>query len=150
MTDTIIGAFIGVGGAIIGAAIAGPISYYFAARIAQKQEFYRACAKFSESFIFEIDFLKYGENPTSSISGTTYDVLTKAYKTHRIAYESFRFVLPSHKHISFDEAWDKYLCPDYKTDAGIFVDYISEGDEPKQREKAHDKISKLLEFAKPE
>ncbi|MFH1671911.1 MAG: hypothetical protein ABIF87_00565 [Pseudomonadota bacterium] len=148
MTDTIIGAFIGVVGAIAGAIIAGTISYYVAVNLIRRQEFYRACAKFREAFIFEIDFLKHGEKPTSSISGTTYDVLTKAYKTHRIAYESFRLVLPSCEHISFDKAWDKYLYPDPKTGTDIFDDYISEGDEPKQREKAHNKISKLLEFAK--
>ena len=147
MTDTIIGAFIGVGGAIIGAAIAGPISYLFATRLTRKQEFYRDCAKFREAFIFEIDFLKYGEKPASSIHGTAFDILTKAYKTHRIAYETFRLVLPSRNHTGFDEAWDKYLYPDGIKEVRPLI-YYADGNETNQRKEAHFYISKLLEFAK--
>jgi hypothetical protein len=61
MTDTIIGAFIGVGGAIIGAILAGPVTYFFSRKLIDKShrnsldiikvsEFNSAAAKFRATF----------------------------------------------------------------------------------------------------
>ena len=65
MTDTILGAIIGVGGAIIGAILAGPVTYYFskvlvkithknAIALMQRQEFFAAASKFKATIIYEI------------------------------------------------------------------------------------------------
>jgi hypothetical protein len=147
MTDTIIGAFIGVGGAVIGATIAGIISYCVAVNITRKQELYREYTIFKEAFSNELAFLVSDTKPDSSIHGTTYDVLTKVLNKHRHAVNMFMLVLPSEKGEGFNKAWEHYQYPDRKTDAGPLIDYAG-GDDFEKRKLAHSKISKLLEVAR--
>ncbi|MFA6414049.1 MAG: hypothetical protein WCW53_15285 [Syntrophales bacterium] len=149
MTDTIIGAFIGVGGAIIGATIAGIVSYCVAVNITRKQELYREYTIFKEAFSNELAFLVSDTKPDSSIHGTTYDVLTKALNKHRHAVNMFMLVLPSEKGEGFNKAWEDYQYPNgYNKDAPFpLIDYEG-GDDFEKRKFAHSKISKLLEVAK--
>ena len=64
MTDTIIGAIIGVSGAIIGAIIAGPVTYFFSQKLINEShkndiaiiritEYNKAAAEFRSAFIEE-------------------------------------------------------------------------------------------------
>lgn len=105
-----------------------------------------AAIKFREAFIQEIDFLKSGKEPNSSIDGTAYDVLTKALNKHRLAYETYRLELPKIRRSGFDKAWEDYLYPECKGGAGEFIDY-ADGDESKKRKLAHDKILNLFKYA---
>lgn len=150
MTDTIIGAFIGVGGAAIGATIAGIISYFVAGNITRKQETYREYTIFKEAFTKELAFLVSDIKPQSSIHGTTHDILTKALNNHRHAVNMLMLVLPDEKKEGFNKAWEDYQYPNgYNKDAPFpLLDY-AEGDDFEKRKLAHNKITKLLETAKP-
>ncbi len=107
-----------------------------------------AAIKFKEAFLEEIAFLKSGPEPTSSIYGTAYDILSKALEKHRIAYEAFRIELPETKRTAFDKAWKEYLYPelDEESSPGPLTDYLSEGDEQERRKLAYGKISALLKL----
>ena len=145
-------------GAVVGAVVASLLAGWISVKISKnnieathrnaialinRQDFIRAATIFKEAFIFEIHFLKHGDSPISSLHGTAYDVLTKAYKTHRIAYERFRIDIPEVKRHDFDKAWEEYLYP-ICDKATPLTDYISESDEPEKRKLAYDKITNLL------
>jgi hypothetical protein len=144
--DVIIQAAMGIVGTVVGVVVGSLLGKRNAIDLIHRQEFIRAATKFREAFIFEIDFLKHGKSPISSLRGTVFDVLTKAYKTHRIAYETFRIDIPEVKRRDFDKAWEEYLYPICDKGKDPLDDYISEGDEPEKRKLAHDKISNLLKY----
>jgi len=118
MTDTIIGAFIGVGGAIIGATIAGPIAYCFSKKLItithkndidlmQRQEFNKAAAAFRVAFVDVIYILRAnvrdGTKPVTRVITTeVVDVQEKA----KIIFEPF---LSKEKLVGFNNAWEEYV-----------------------------------------
>ena len=99
-------------GALLGALLTGPIAYYFTKKLLHLQEFNKAAILFRNSFVDEIDFLKYHGDSEHWIDDTAYGVIVEAYSKHRKAYESFRLDLPIKKRVAFDKAWEKYLYPE--------------------------------------
>ena len=68
MTDTVLGAIIGVGGTIFGVILAGPLTYHFskvlvkkthenALDVMRRQEFHSAASKFRANIIYELSDL---------------------------------------------------------------------------------------------
>jgi hypothetical protein len=109
-----------------------------------------ACIIFRAAFADELAFLVSDIIPQSSIHGTTYDILTKAFNKHKAAVDDFTRALPKRKRVGFNKAWKDYLCTNsYNKEADFpLLDY-AEGDDFEKRKLAHSKITKLLEFAKP-
>lgn len=147
MTDTIIGAIIGVGGAIIGAILAGPITYYFSKilikithentiKLMQRQEFNQAAKDFIAAFHEELARLK-----LESIS--TYDIIKPALAKQMAAYYTFRGYLNSYDLESITRAWQMYLvstppCPEK----------IKDQKYQEERTALIERIETLLKFAK--
>lgn len=134
-------------GALLGAFLTGPTTYYFTKKLLHLQEFNKAATLFRNSFVDEIDFLKYYGDSKHFIDDTAYGVINSAFSKHRRAYESFRLDLSKKNRVAFDKTWEEYLYPEGNKEncPGPFVDYL-EGDESKKRKLAHGKICALLKF----
>lgn len=98
MTDTIIGAIIGVGGAIIGVILAGPITYWFSKKLIREShrnnlvaiqliEFTKAAAVFRAAFV-DVEF-----DLHQNIEGITQEKITKIFnRTTLIGHEKAKIL----------------------------------------------------------
>ena len=120
MTDTIIGAFIGVGGAIIGALATYLLSLSVIKRthddainLIQRQEFNKAATEFRNAFLCEIIFLKHNARlPECERTYTTLNEFLQAgyIFRHLKALEVFKTYLTTYDKIAIDKAWKEYCC----------------------------------------
>lgn len=163
MTDTIIGAFIGVGGAIIGAIIAGPIAYFFSSKLVskthnntidlmQRQEFNKAAVIFRAAFLPEIIFLKHNAKVTGTVSTDNLNEFLFAGYAHRHlkAFEVFRRYLTSEERAGIDKAWQNYCHYDIEGENEHFFAMYA-GDKWEEKDTkilALERIEEILKFAK--
>jgi hypothetical protein len=162
MTDTIIGAIIGVGGAIIGAILAGPVTYYFskvlikmthknAIELMRRQEFNKAAADFKAAFIPGLRYLDYRYSPERPPEIGIYKTLSSAFDRHEIAIIKFRPYLCGQQQIWFDKAWDDY-CDKKEDSKPHFMVYAEPNgviEKIKAQKNYLEKLNALLKFSEP-
>lgn len=105
MTDTVLGAIIGVGGAIIGAFIGAWGTYHFALSLTRDNIKVTASAKLHAAFAPEIAQMRLFAN------GQKIDVrqlLPSAFPRHTTAIEEFGFYVPKEQKEEYYQAWQKY------------------------------------------
>jgi len=135
--------------AIITAVVALVPATWIPLHIYRARRFDTACDVFCSAFNPELVFLVSDIKSQSSIYGTTYEMLSKALNKHKSAVDVFTRVLPKRKRKGFNKAWEGYLYPNgYNKEADFPLLGYAEGEDFEKRKLAHDKISKLLEFAK--
>jgi hypothetical protein len=153
MSDTIIGAFIGVGGVILGVLIAGPLTNYYSKRLIEQThknalealriaEFNKAAAAFYEAFhetLMDIE--------NQNLTTTDTDSLVKKNIEKQIAaVQRFKFHLSKTERIAFLDTWEAY---EHDCHAAKFTD-MGFTDRTK-REKAHNlalhRLYSILKFA---
>ena len=157
MTDTILGAVIGVGGAIIGAILAGPVTYYFskvlikithknAIDLMQRQEFFAAASKFKATVLYEL------------IGFYPIDQYWEQKEVHRLrdsipkinsAAAEFRYFVA--RQSDFDKAVSEYnqYCRENRADKAFGMDYSKSMDvkSPNDyRKEFKDIVEHLLSF----
>ncbi|MBI5557698.1 MAG: hypothetical protein HY885_08680 [Deltaproteobacteria bacterium] len=142
-------------GAILGALVAGPITYYFTIKSANRQEFNRAAAEFRDEFI-EVKRLL-AEDKTYDVAidknkSSVVEILDKFFVNHERAVIRFQSHLSTDKLSGFDKAWGEYC---QKDDWQIpLAGYSQEGGNDPQKEielmkLANIHLDTLLSFAKP-
>lgn len=151
MTDTIIGACIGVGGAIIGVILAGPITYIFSKKLItethknaidliHQQEFNKAAAEFRNAFIIQLNFLKSNVNSGTGDTSNIGEYLGAHYVgSHLKAFEVFKCYLSPREIEAISKAWEEYRD---------FAQYSDKNNQKGARELALKNIEGVLKFAK--
>jgi hypothetical protein len=156
MTDTIIGAFIGIGGAVIGATIAGPVNYFFS-KILIKQssrnmlesvrliEFNKSVAAFRAAFAPALSFIYLAKKHGSTHDAPDVDKFLKDYLlSQAAAIEQFRPFVAESDRTAYQEAWEKYRYEVWN------YEFVSNALNPEVDEfKVYeDMIHEILKFAK--
>ena len=158
---TIIGALIGIGGAIIGAILTYFLSkrlihqtHRNALQIIQINEFNRAASKFRETVRPVLKALIPPYDPLPDDLGAFLYRYFHDFKNAVIEFSAFEDD-PKTK-TAFLKAWYEYYCPDDDCNENCkphFIKYslreISEEEKPKLKNLARSRIEKILEFAKP-
>ena len=130
---TVIGGFIGVIG-----------TYFGAMKIAKRQRFIDTGLRLREAFQEELAILQVSEDCDAVAH------LTSAFKKHFIAISEFRYVLPSCKLNSFDEAWRNYHCTSEPPYIHLLEQYDTRSgsgeQQNKNRELAIQRIRHILSF----
>ena len=155
MTDTLIGAYIGIGGVILGALLTGPIAYYYSKKLILQThknaieairitEFNKSVAAFRAAFAPTFAFIYLAK--THGLTHEAPDVdkfLKEAFLVQASAIEEFRFLVPKSGREDYQKAWDEY----YKTaQGGTFVEKFIGNDDPLAF--IEQKIRNILQFAK--
>ena len=161
MTDTIIGAIIGVGGAIIGAILAGPVTYYFSKVLVQtthqnalelmhQQDFSNACETFTNAFIDELIKLEV-EGKDAYV-----DILRPAIQKHKTAVHIFRKAIrDKDRRTAFNKAWGTYYENEHQPNSPLrqYATQLEQTDgiaREERRPLAIARIKTLLKFAENE
>jgi len=158
MTDTLVGAYIGVGGVILGAILAGPIAYYYSRKLVlqthrnaietiQISEHNKSVASFRAAFAPALAFLYLAKKQKTPSEGITEidKFLRDSISGHATAIEEFRFFVPKSERTAYQQAWEKYryeVC-NYGFDAENF-----RTDVDKPYETFENLIHNILQFAK--
>ena len=156
MTDTVIGAIVGVGGTIIGAIIAGPIAYWFSKRLIQAnhknaidlvqgQEFNKAAACFRTAFIKEQRLLSL-DSLADRAGHTASDIFKAAIDRHESAMLRFKPFVCKSQVEEYKKAWKDYAGESRHAEQYSTTDSIKI---PIKKTLALSKIEKLLKFAEP-
>jgi hypothetical protein len=154
MTDTIIG----VGGAIIGVIIAGPITYFFSRKLIREShlddlatinitEFNKAAATFRSAFIKEQRFLSY--DSLADRTGTNAcDIIKAAINRHEIAMIRFKPFVCKAQLDDYEKAWNEYAgnSKHFEQYSGSNINIF---EAQKRRALALSRIENLLKFADP-
>lgn len=162
MTDTLIGAYIGVGGAIIGAIIAGPIAYYFSQKLIRQThnnalevikitEHNKSVAAFRATFAHALAFLNLAEKHRGDTSDNGISIsevdkfLRDSILNHASAIEQFRPFMPESDRTAYQKAWEDYR---YEVCNYGFVNTAFRTDVDNPYERFKDFIHIILQFAK--
>ena len=139
MSESIIGALIGVGGVIIGAYI----SYIYSLGVVRRTEFIKACVEFKIAFSDLVHWLKY-DAIIDSIR--TPGKLKETHKIHKDAINKFRIFLSDNKRQKFDISCEKFYN---KKDNHYYFGYAGLDTSPQKesREIVLKNISELFDFA---
>jgi hypothetical protein len=120
MTDTLIGAYIGVGGVILGAILAGTIAYYYSKKLVlqthrnaieaiQITEHNKSVASFRAAFAPTLAKIYLVKKHGSSHEVPNIDKFLKdSLLVHATAIEEFRVIVPKSERTAYQEAWEKY------------------------------------------
>lgn len=162
MTDTVIGAFIGVGGAIIGVLLAGPVTYYFSRilineshkksiEIIKITEFTLAAAKLRAAFApAQVQISMRSKIGNIGLR----KIFDDYFPAHAAAIEEFRpFASDA---VSYQKAYEEYrkalyeddqvLSENLRWDSNVYIP--EEGGEPQDFiSHISEKINKILRFA---
>ncbi len=140
-------------GAILGALLTGPVTYYFTRNLMRWQELNKAGATFRATFTYEIRILqKYSKKPEHINEQTVLELLTGSIVKHEHACIRFRPYLCETKQVSFDHAWQEYCHPqggDPSRMPGPLFEYFIDKSNHDAVNLILSKIEKLLSFAKP-
>ena len=156
MSDTIVGAFIGVGGAIIGAILAGPVAYFFSKRLITQShkntietisisEFNKASSSIRAAFAPALSFIYLAKNHGSTHEVPDVDKFLKAsLMDQATAIENFKHFVTEADRTEYQQTWEKYRYEvwNYDFDSNALN---SEVDEFKVYESM---VHKILQFAK--
>lgn len=133
----------------------GLVGFFLGNRLAigrdKRNDFNKAAADFRNSFNETLLLL----DPQSFIDKQgedTYSKLNKNIVQHEKAASMFRHFLSKRRQKAFDNAWKEYCYDDHDQNVKFLEKYASNGSvikNQKAREKAYDRINKLMEFAKP-
>lgn len=156
MTDTIIGALIGLGGIIVGAIIAGPITYFFSRKLINEShknalaiikitEFNKAAASFRASFIKEQRLLTL-DSVADKTGLTAVDIIKEAIDRQEIAMIRFEPFVCESDIDAYKKAWKEYAGDSKHFEQYSTVRHI---DIPEKKKLALDRINNLLKYAKP-
>ena len=145
-------AFATILGTILGALLAGPVTYFFTKKMMQRQQFYKAASVFRSVFVDEIIICREiaSEELGEDLIG---DVITSAIGKHERAMILFRPHLDNSLLVGFDKAWNEYSCRNKSTELNnnpILSEYGTTFDikeEKKMRHLVHSRIERLFEFA---
>jgi hypothetical protein len=125
---------------IIGVLIGGFIGYYFSTRLINRQDFNKAATEFRNTFIVQINFLKYNVNSGSGDTSNIGEYLKAYYvKSHLIAFEVFRNFLSVSERKAIDVVWTEYCN---------FKQYSDKNNQKEARELALKNLDGVLKFAK--
>jgi hypothetical protein len=124
------------------------ITCFLSMKIAKRQEYNKAAAKFRSEFINTLHNTI--QQPDSSLTA----ILSQASSRHEIAMLEFRHYLPGNELAIFDTAWREFACPHKEIpdimDYDAYQYHANEINEQKRMLLlARQRIEKLLECAKP-
>ena len=138
-------------GAILGALLAGPWTYFFTKRMMKLQEFNKSAADFRAAFIEEkrfIDRFYAVDRADKDIP----EILAVAADKHERALVIFKDGhLSKKQRFEIEKAWKIYSGEDKHLGKHTFKQYATQGnikDAEKNRKTALENIEKLLNFAK--
>jgi len=161
MTDTVLGAIIGVGGTIIGVILGVFVTHYFSKRLVRmthenaidlmrRQEFNKAATAFRISFIEEIRFIN-RDYAADRANRDIPEVLAAAADSHETALIIFKDVfLCETQRIEIEKVWKEYTGDDKLMGKYTFKQYATRGnlkDGENIRKLALSRINNLLKFA---
>ncbi|HLA29262.1 MAG TPA: hypothetical protein VJZ49_15355 [Syntrophales bacterium] len=106
MTDTIVGALIGVGSAILGAIVGAWIGYRLSISLVHVTTRHNAASNLRKAFYDELAIL----NMSSLKDIDACSMLEGAFKKHMIAFWELKSTLPKSKCVAFTQAWEEYYC----------------------------------------
>jgi len=136
-------------GTILGALLAGPLTYYFTKKLVTRQAFNKASSDFKSAFIPELRYLDYRYSPNRPPEIGIYKTLSLAFDRHEIAVIKFRTYLSAKDIIGFDKAWEDY-CNKDNSKPHFIIHAEPDGitDKIKAQKFYLEKLNNLLEFAK--
>lgn len=144
MSETIVGALIGVGGTILGTIVGALIGYKYALWLVKETEFIKACAEFKIAFSDIIHWLNYDAVGDSI---RTPGKLKEFHKRHIDAIHRFNAVFPEKKRNDFNISCEKFYN---KKDNQYYLGYANLDSTPQREESrklALDNINDLLHFS---
>ena len=133
-------AFIGVGGTLLGAILGAAITYYFAIRIATRNNRIAAGAKLRAAFspfIAEYNF--------KARKGDFYlqeEIFKNALVSQGAAIEEYRWFVPPERQRAYQKAWEDYY---WNYGSVYFTDYMVGKDKEKLFKQRIDAILKFTE-----
>lgn len=150
--DPTIASIIGtITGAIIGAALTGPVTYCFTKKLMRRQGFNRVAAEFRAAFTEEKRLLSKPFIVFDKPKIKAFDIIDRALVKHENATILFRPHICASKITSFNDAWTQYAEQDkQKVPSYPHIQYDSQGNEEREKEIREiilHRINHLLTFA---
>ena len=138
-------------GALLGALLTGPLTYYFTKNLMRLQEFNKAAVVFRSAFVEQIQFLDHFY-AVDRAGRDIPDVLAAAADKHEDALFIFKDGFFSKKQRGeIEEAWKIYTGENKTMGKYTFSQYatINKLKEEDMRKLALERIKRLLKFAEP-